>query len=179
MKKVKAVLAAVVVLLVSCMNCTVVQAAEQGLTVHAGEVTERTLSETEISALSNELLQMGRIEEADAVLTSTDSYVTHRYSQTFEFYDGDTWVAAVDAACIVYRYTDGKVHLYSREFGLRKLDSYSIRKTYGRIVNTDGSVSYTTGDRVTISDDVYTWEYAIDFAATATGQSFTCYKITY
>lgn len=178
MKKIKAVVAVVVLMLMVGADSSVVYAAEEGVTVVPGNITERILSEAEIEALPMEMIQMGMLEE-NQISSVSSSYEIHEYSQVFDFYLDGTWIAQADAACIVYRYTDGKVHLYSRNIGLRSLAYYDGYITYGRIVNTDGSVCYTTGDSVTVYDFIDMWTYAIDFAATATGQSFSCYPITY
>ena len=177
MKKIKAVIA--IILLVLMVNPSTAYAAEgELLAVIPSSITERVLSEEELEVLPLEMLQMEMIEDNQINATS-GSYVAHEYSQTFDFYlDGD-WAAAAHASCIVYRYTDGKVHLASRTIWIERMTTFDAFKTYGSIVNTDGSVSYTTGDRVTIYNFTNIWTYAIDFAATPTGQSFTCYEITY
>lgn len=178
MKKMKAAVAVIVLMVMVMANPSVAYAAEEGLTVIPGSITERVLSESEIEILSSEMLQMEMIE-SNQINATNSSYDVYEYSQVFDFYLDGTWIAQADAACIVYRYTDGKVHLYSRNIGLRSLAYYDGYITYGRIVNTDGSVCYTTGDSVTVYDFIDMWTYAIDFSATPTGQSFNCYAINY
>lgn len=178
MRKIKAAVAVIVLMLMMVTNPSVVYAAEEGMTIIPGSIAERILSDAEVEALPSDMLQI-EIIEGNQINATSSSYEIHEYSQTFDFYYGDTWIAAAHASCIVYRYTDGKVHLASREITLERLTSYSATRSYGRIVNTDGSVSYTTGDSVTVYDYTHIWKFAIDFAATPTGQSFNCYEIDY
>lgn len=178
MRKIRAVAIVVVLMLTMVINPSVAYAATEGLTVVSGNVTGRVLTETEINALPSDMLQMGMLE-GEQINATSRSYEVHEYSQTFDFYLNGDWAAAAHASCIVYRYSDGKVHLASRTISIERLTSFSATKSYGSIVNTDGSVSYTTGDRVTIYNYTNIWTFAIDFAATPTGQSFTCYEITY
>lgn len=180
MKKIKMMVATLIVAVTVFSNCTVAYAAENELTVvSTGNMEVKQLSEIEVEqlnvTLSTETLAGGNELE----ITSNSSYTAYQYSDTFDFYLDETWIAAAHIVCVVYRYTDRKVHLASRQISLERLTTYDAFKTYGSIVNTDGSVCYTTGDRVTIYDYFNTWRYAIDFAATPTGQSFTCYEITY
>ena len=60
---------------------------------------------------------------------------------------------------------------------MRRLTTYDAGYTYGRIVNTDGSLSYTTGDRVHIIGYDDSWDYAIDFRVTPSDASFSCYEV--
>ena len=180
MKKVKMVIAALVAAVTVLSNGTVAHAAENGLTVvSAGNMEVKQLSEEEVAQLNSTLSTDTMVGENALELNANSSYTVYQYSDTFNFHLGDTWVAAADIVCIVYRYSDGKVHLYSRDIDLRRVTYYDAYITYGSIVNTDGSVCYTTGDRVTVYDYYNMWTFAIDFAATPTGQSFTCYEIDY
>lgn len=180
MKKIKMVMATLVVIATVLSNCTVAHAAENGLTVvSTGNMEVKRLSEAEVAQLNSTLSADALVGGNELVLSANSSYTTYQYSDTFNFYLDGTWIAAAHIVCVVYRYTDGKVHLASREISIERLTSFGASKSYGSIVNTDGSVCYTTGDRVNIFNFTNTWIYAIDFAATPTGQSFTCYEITY
>lgn len=177
MRKIKIVIA--IMLLMLMASPTTAYAAEgETVVVIPGSITERIMTEAELEVMSSEMLQMEMIE-GNQINVTNSSYVAHEYSQTFDFYLDGTWIAAAHASCIVYRYADGKVHLASREISIERLTSFGASKTYGSIVNTDGSVCYTTGDEVHIFNYTNTWKYAIDFAATPTGQSFNCYEIDY
>lgn len=106
------------------------------------------------------------------------SYTPYRYSETFTFRLDGIVAATATAECVVWHYSDGKVHLYSRNINMTQSANYTVYRTYGSIVNTDGSLSYTTGDRVVIYDEAYTWRYAIDFRITpTTSGSFSCYDV--
>lgn len=180
MKKIKIAIAALLAVMTVLSNCTVAYAAENELTVvSAGNMEIKQLSEEEVARLNVTLSTENLAGGNELEITSNESYTTYQYSDTFNFYLDGTWVAAAHIVCVVYRYTDGKVHLASREISIERLTSFGASKSYGSIVNTDGSVCYTTGDRVNIFNYTKTWTYAIDFAATPTGQSFNCYEITY
>ncbi len=175
MKKLKVVLALLVVLGVVSGNCAVAQAAEDGMTVQsAGKRAVRTLTQEEVEALRLSTATSG---EVCAPPESKASYTVYSYTDEFWFYLDDLHVATANIECIVYRYTDGKVHLYQRTITMRRLTTYDAGYTYGRIVNTDGSLSYTTGDRVHILGLTNTWDYAIDFRITPTEVSFNCYEV--
>lgn len=177
MRRIKAVLAAIVIMVVAMANGSVAQAAEEGLTVRAGELRVTELSAAELEALTGELTQEVIGGEISLPQATTASYTAYQYSQTFDFYDGDTWMAQADATCVVWHYTDGKVHLYQRTITVSRSSAYEASRSYGSIVNTDGSYSYTTGDRVYVFDDADTWTYAIDFYACPTEQHFSCYEV--
>lgn len=177
MKKIKVILALLVLMVVVTTECSVAQAATPGVTVIAKEVKVRELSATELAAVQRETAT-GRIDGVNTQLPDTRaSYTAYEHAQSFEFYVGEQIVARADASCIVYHYTDGKVHLYRRTIDVLRILTYQVSRTYGSIVNTDGSLSYTTGDRVGIYGDMVSWTYAIDFRATPTVQEFSCYQV--
>lgn len=96
------------------------------------------------------------------------SYDERLLSYVHELYVNDVLVAWVVEDCTVWYYTDGKVHLYRRVLTLHIGNTYFepsyIR--YGRIVNTDGSCSYTSGDEVTFSNGTRSQTYALEFYVT-------------
>lgn len=176
MKRVKALFAIVIAILIFA-DCSVAQAAESDVTVTAREMEVRELSHDEVESLSGEL-QLEIVGGAESEISAaTSSYTAYEYSQTFDFSLNGSWVAQADAVCIVWHYTDGKVHLYNRTITVRRLTTYDAARVYGRIVNTDGSLSYTTGDRVHIYGLTSTWDYALDFRVTPDDAEFTCYEI--
>lgn len=175
MKKLKVVMALLVIIGMITGNCAVAQAAEDGLTVRsAGKRTVRTLTQEEVDALRLSTAADGAV---CAPPEDKASYTVYSYTDAFEFFLDGLKVARADIECIVYRYTDGKVHLYQRTISLSRLATYDMSRTYGRIVNTDGSLSYTTGDRVHIIGYDDSWDYAIDFRITPTEVSFNCYEV--
>lgn len=177
MKKLRLLLALIVIMLVMTKDCGIAQASEHSMTVTSDGVTVRQLSQVEIAALLNELT-VGTIDgDGKEPMATTASYTAYEYSESFNFSLGDRWVACADVVCIVWHYTDGKVHLYSRTITVERLASFDATRTYGRIVNTDGSLSYTTGDRVRIIDYMDYWDFAIDFRVTPTEASFDCYEV--
>lgn len=86
--------------------------------------------------------------------------------------DGDL-AAAVTASYTVWYYTDGKVHLYSKTFDKALADGYgSSYYQYGSIVNTDGAVSYTSGDCFHLIGNGVNSTRAINFLVTSTYYDF-------
>ena len=177
MKRIKVILALLTLVVVALTECSVAQAATQRVTVIAKEEKVRELSAEELAAVQREAAT-GRIDGVNTQLPDTRaSYTAYEHAQSFEFYVGEQIVARADASCIVFHYTDGKVHLYSRTIDVLRIVTYRVSRSYGSIVNTDGSLSYTTGDRVGIYGDIDSWTYAIDFRATPAEQYFSCYAV--
>lgn len=175
MRKLKFLFLLVITMLIIAQE-SVAYAADD-ITVTSRGTSVRELSQIEMETLSREMSLTSMGEEMELPMVSNASYTAYEYSELFDFSLGETWIASADARCIVWHYTDGKVHLYQRTITVRRLSSYDAVRTYGRIVNTDGSLSYTTGDRVTIIDYDDFWEYAIDFRVTPTEASFDCYEV--
>jgi len=178
MKKIKAFIATVLVVGTVMGNSLVAQAAESGMTVvSAGNRRVEVLSEEELSDVSLEMSQGGLGGTLNEPMASNASYTAYRYSESFNFYYEGDWVARADAECIVWHYTDGKVHLYQRSIQLTKSVTISAARIYGSIVNTDGSYSYTTGDRI----HLYFYEglctYALDFYVSGDDGYFDCYRV--
>lgn len=178
MKKIKAVLAAMVSMAVFTANGAVVQAAEPELTVQAGEVIVTELTADEARLLSAKMTETVLDGEVSLPQAATASYTPYQYSQTFTFYDGSKKAAEATAVCVVWHYTDGKVHLYQRTISVVHTLGYNATRVYGNIKNTDGSYSFTLGDRVYVYGDTSTWIYAIDFYACSSEQHFNCYPVT-
>lgn len=175
MKKFKVVLALLVVIGLVTGNCAVAQAAENEMTVRsAGKRTVRMLTQEEVEVLRMSPVAGGEVSTPQG---SRADYTVYSYTDGFQFYLDDLHVATANIECIVYHYTDGKVHLYQRTITMSRLTTYDAARTYGRIVNTDGSLSYTTGDRVHIYGLTNTWDYAIDFRVTPSDASFSCYEV--
>lgn len=157
MKKILAFLAMIVMMTTLTQGATV-QAAQPKLTVEKGELA---------------VVELLREQSG-----SRATYTPYQYSQTFTFKIDGVVIATATAECEVWHYTDGKVHLYNRTISTIGTANYTSYRTYGSIVNTDGSLSYTTGDRVVIYDEAYTWRYAIDFRVTPTTSGyFSCYGV--
>lgn len=177
MKKIKVLLAIIMMMMMMISEVSVAYAAEAEMTVTAGELNIRQLSQTEMERLIGETSVMGIEGNALNPMATNASYTAYEYSRSFDFSLEGRWVACANEVCIVWHYTDGKVHLYSRTITVERLASFDADRTYGRIVNTDGSLSYTTGDRVHIIDYGNYWDFAIDFRVTPTEASFDCYEV--
>lgn len=173
MKKWRMLLALLLIIGIVSGNCAVAEAAENEMVVVPVGRTVELISEEVLPELS-----MGEIGGITGEITGTNaSYSVYRYTDSFEFYLSGVLVARADAEAIVWHYTDGKVHLYQRTIGVSRLPDYDAARTYGSIVNTDGSYSYTTGDRVYIYGNMATWSYAIDFYVSDTEAYFSCYQV--
>lgn len=98
-----------------------------------------------------------------AVTADDDSYVVEVYTDEKRFYYNENGEAVVVSSkqAIVWHYLNGKVHLYSRVIHVAGIGEYSSSyASYGQIINTDGSLSYTLGDTIEFSDGE---TYAYDF----------------
>lgn len=177
MKKIKALIVLLVLGLFVTKECIVVQAAEGNLAITPSGMEIRELSRAEMEALEREMSLEMMDGDVSRPMVTASSYTAYEYSESFNFTLEGTWVARADAKCIVWHYTDGKVHLYQRTITVTRLASFDATRTYGRIVNTDGSLSYTIGDRVEIIDYDDFWDFAIDFRVTPTEASFNCYEV--
>ncbi len=173
MKKWKCLLAILVAIGTVFVNCSVAEAADNEITVVQVGRSVEVLTDEEMTDISLEFIG-GNVNQP---MTSNSSYTAYRYTDAFEFYLDGEWIARADVEAIVWHYTDGKVHLYSRTIGVSRLANYDAARIYGSIVNTDGSYSYTTGDRVHLYLDQGTWSYAIDFYVSNTEAYFTCYEV--
>ncbi len=173
MKKWRALLALLIVMCVVFANSSVAQAAEDQMTIESLDKTVRRLSQEEVNAL----LQGNFGTAGNLPQDSRASYEAYEYSETFGFRLNGELVAEATEVCTVWHYTDGKVHLYSRSITVRRLVTYDASRTYGQIVNTDGSLSFTYGDRVHLYGITNTWDFAIDFRVTPTEAEFDCYEV--
>lgn len=83
-------------------------------------------------------------------------------------------VATIDAAYTVWYYTNvDRVHLRHRDYTTKLFDSdYSTQIIYGNIVNTDGSVSYISGDKFRTTKNGNSKDYDLNFVVTPTTYSF-------
>ena len=133
---------AIVVLLFAGLGVRSVeaQAAETESTI-----TVRKLSAEEVAKLKGSANGMQQIETSTEIsmptYDTTLSYTVYEYSDTFGFYDDDVLITTAEEVGVVWRYSDGKVHLYSRSITVSYLSSHYATKSYGSIVNTDGSYS--------------------------------------
>ena len=173
MKKMKYLLGILVIIGLVSVNCSVAEAAENEMTVVQVGRSVEVLTDEEMTDISMESIG-GNVNQP---MASDSSYTAYRYTDAFEFYLSGVKVARADVEAIVWHYTDGKVHLYQRSIGVSRLVNYDAARIYGSIVNTDGSYSYTTGDRVHIYGDMATWSYAIDFYVSNTEAYFSCYEV--
>ncbi len=155
-------------------------------TVYAAEketcgITVRELTEEEYSQLAGVRVEIIACEQQvvapslDTTATYTAEEIPYRYGY---YYEGDL-LAITTETCTVWRYTDGKVHLYSRNISavLYNSDFYA-NLSYGSIVNTDGSLCYTSGDTISFWKTSVMSTFALDFTITPSSYSFNYYEVT-
>lgn len=172
MRKCKLFLALLVLIGVVMGNCTMAEAAESEVViVHVGQTVEQ-LSEDEA-----EILFQGPMGEPASPMATDNSYTVYRYTDAFDYYVSGNWIGRADTECVVWRYTDGKVHLYQRSIQLTRSLAVTAARMYGSIINTDGSYSYTLGDRVHFYLDAGTVSFAVDFYVSATEAYFSSYQV--
>ncbi len=178
MKKIRTLVVLLVVVGAIFSNPSLAEAAENKVEiVSMGNYSKEAILEEEYQFLQQVISEDMNVDSIFLPQATRASYQPYRYSESFNIYINDSWVARADAECIVWHYTDGKVHLYNRTITVTRLATYDASRTYGSIVNTDGSLSYTTGDRVHLYGLTNTWDFAIDFRVTPTEASFDCYEV--
>lgn len=103
-----------------------------------------------------------------------DNYTEKLLSCTHNYYLDGILAYSIDEVCTVRYYSDGKVHLSSRTLtGVSHGNLVTGTITYGRIVNTDGSISYTSGDMATLTAyDGETKHFTLEFYVKISGYSF-------
>lgn len=174
MKKVVAVLVAMATVLSVSGKCTVVQAASED--VWEVRTTETVLSEMEvINGVRDD--SVGDILMSNPDTSSRGSYTEKVLQCTHDIYVNGNRVFSVEEACTVWYYTDGKVHLYRRTLTGISWMGTTGTVTYGSIVNTDGSRSYTSGDRVLVTRYATSKTYSIDFYVTGSDYNFSMHEI--
>lgn len=179
MKKMTALV--LTVLLMVCQGAGMAKANAATTANKDWQISVRELSAEEFSELVSDGTQ-NEVWSCEEVSEPTDigrvAYTEHEYTKTYGFYDGSVLLATATMRCIVWRYTDGKVHLYSRGITTtREATSIGIAREYGSIVNTNGSRSYTTGDRIYLSKNLYNKTFAIEFYVTPFDMGFSCYEV--
>ena len=173
MKKVVAVLVAMATVLSVSGKCTVVQAASED--VWEVRTTETVLSEMEvINGVRDD--SVGDILMSNPDTSSRGSYTEKVLQCTHDIYVNGNRVFSVEEACTVWYYTDGKVHLYRRTLTGISWMGTTGTVTYGSIVNTDGSRSYTSGDRVLVTRYATSKTYSIDFYVTGSDYNFSMHE---
>lgn len=99
-----------------------------------------------------------------------EAYTSEQIDNIMIFSVGDDEKAMFDQQVTVWKYPSGKVHIYKRTLHKAIFDSdYSNSFfTAGNIVNTDGSLSYMHGDKVSVRKGRVSYNYDIVFYITPT-----------
>jgi len=102
-----------------------------------------------------------------------ESYTISHKTNSRDYYKGNTYAATLYEDYEVWYFDSGKVHIYSYSLSLSTASGFgSSEITYGNIINTDGSVSYTEDFRVTIKGLFYNQVNPFNFIVTPTYYSF-------
>lgn len=176
MKKKIGVLFAVILMVLSVYGeCTPALAASED--VWEVRTTETVLSEMEvINGVRDD--SIGDISMSNPSTSSRGSYTEKVLQCTHDVYVNGNRVFSVNEACTVWYYSDGKVHLYRRTLsGVSWSSTTTGELTYGSIVNTDGSRSYTSGDRVLVMRYATAKTYSLDFYVTGSDYNFSMSEI--
>lgn len=174
MKKIVAVLVAMLMVLSVSGECTVALAASED--VWEVRTTEAVLSEVKVTEVRDNLQKDNTVSNPDTTLRG--SYTEKVLQCTHDIYVNGNRIFSVEEACTVWYYSDGKVHLYRRTLsGISWSSTASARFTYGNIVNTDGSRSYTSGDRVLVINNTTAKTFALDFYVTGSNYNFSMSEI--
>lgn len=174
MKKIVAYLVAMLMVLSVSGECAIAQAASED--VWEVRTTETVLSETKVTEdVRDNLYQDDSVGYSDTVLRG--SYTEKVLQCTHDIYVNGTRVFSVEEACTVWYYSDGKVHLYRRTLIGSSWFGTTGTITYGSIVNTDGSLSYTSGDRVSVTRNATRKIYSLGFYVTGSDYNFSMYEI--
>lgn len=175
MKKIVAVLVAMLMVFSVSRECTVALAASED--VWEVRTTERVISETKVTEAVEDSFQKDTLT-SDSDMKARGSYTERVLQCTHDIYVNGNRIFSVEEACTVWYYSDGKVHLYRRTLsGISWSSTTSARFTYGSIVNTDGSRSYTSGDRVLVINNTTAKTFALDFYVTGSNYNFSMYEI--
>lgn len=175
MKKIVAVLVTILVVLSVAGECTVAFAASDD--VWEVRTTETVLSETNVVENVRNNLQTDNLS-SNFYTTVRGSYIEKVLQCTHDIYMNGNCVFSVYETCTVWYYPNGKVHLYRRTLsGTSWTGTTSGTITYGSIVNTDGSRSYTSGDRVRVIRNTTSKTFALDFYVTGSDYNFSMYEI--
>lgn len=175
MKKIVAVLVAMLMVFSVFGECTVALAASED--VWEVRTTERVISETKVMEAVEDSFQKDTLT-SDSDMKARGSYTERVLQCTHDIYVNGNRIFSVEEACTVWYYSDGKVHLYRRTLsGISWSSTASARFTYGSIVNTDGSRSYTSGDRVLVIKNTTAKTFALDFYVTGSNYNFSISEI--
>lgn len=174
MKKVVVALVAMLMVLGVSGKCSVVQAASED--VWEIRTTETVLSEIEVIEDDNDSFYR-ETSGSNPYTIARESYVERVLQCTHDIYVNGSRVFSVEETCTVWYYSDGKVHLYRRTLTKSAWGGTTGTITYGSIVNTDGSRSYTSGDRVAVTRNATRKTYALDFYVTGSDYHFSMYDL--
>lgn len=100
-------------------------------------------------------------------------YTVVTRSNTKEYLKNGDIVANVTQSYEVWYFESGKVHIYASGVSLSTAAGYKgSYLTEGNVINTDGSVSYTEGYKLTVIGRFYHTEYKLGFIVTPSYYKF-------
>lgn len=114
-------------------------------------------------------------ERTEATESDYESRIlSNKISIWYQLGTSKTKIATVESLYNVWYYiNDNKVHLRGRSHTYQLFDSdYSAQIIYGNIINTDGSASYTSGDKFKLTKNGEDYIADLNFHASPTAYSF-------
>lgn len=114
-------------------------------------------------------------ERTEAAETDYEAKIlSNKISVWYRLGTSETKIATVESLYNVWYYiNDNKVHLRGRVHTYQLFDSsHSAQVIYGNIINTDGSVSYTSGDKFKLSKNGEDYITDLNFYVSPTTYSF-------
>lgn len=121
------------------------------------------------------LLEIARVERQFGFpeFYADSDYTVVKRENTKEYLKNGKLVANVKQSYDVWYFESGKVHIYTSCVSLRTAEGYE--KSYlteGDVINTDGSVSYTEGYKLTVIGRSYYTEHELGFIVTPSYYKF-------
>lgn len=121
------------------------------------------------------LLEIARVERQFGFpeFYADSDYTAVKRENTKEYLKNGKLVANVKQSYDVWYFESGKVHIYTSCVSLRTAEGYE--KSYlteGDVINTDGSVSYTEGYKLTVIGRSYYTEHELGFIVTPSYYKF-------
>lgn len=133
------------------------------------------LDDMEVPEVPEGVLEIERVErrfELPELYTNSDYTVVKR-ENTKNYLKNGELVANVTQSYDVWYFESGKVHIHTSCVSLSTTAGY--RESYlteGAVTNTDGSVSYTEGYKLTVVGNSYFTEYELGFIVTPSYYKF-------
>lgn len=133
------------------------------------------MDDEEVPEVPEGLLEIERVERRFGLpeFYADSDYTVVKRENTKEYLKNGYVVATVKQSYDVWYFESGKVHIYTSCVSLHTAEGYE--KSYlteGDVINTDGSVSYTEGYKLTVIGRSYYTEHELGFIVTPSYYKF-------